>query len=494
MERYILMVNYIESSIPDLENSKFYNEMGFAAISSARELTLPTKQKSPDIIIIFLEQEKQGYLNRIAHITKTDLDKEVIAAVPDDMRETGVRALENGASDFLILPSDAHTLDFYINRCLERTYMHQHICFNDSCYKSRYARSEKNYKQLFNEVPCFIYTVDRDYQLTDHNNKFVNYFGSHVGEYCFGILKNRDEPCPKCMISKTFLDGKNRSSEMQIISSDGVKHIMLAWVAPIRATNGEVTDALCMLTDVTEARRLEDHLTSLGFMIGSISHGLKGLLTGLDGGMYLIEKGLEQNQIPRIKEGFAQSQELNTRIKRLVLDILYYAKTRRMEYEEVSVNNFVDTLLMTISRSAAQRRIEINRKFENLNTNETFEVDENALLAAMINILENSVEACSENPPERPGAIFFQVKIDHDKVLFTVQDNGPGMDKATLKNIFTIFFSSKGNKGTGLGLYIANKVVTRHQGKIKATSKKGKGTRFLIRIPRKVPVTARDNV
>lgn len=492
MERYILLVNYIESSIPDLEDSKFYNEMGFADISSARELNFPSQQKAPDIVIIFLEKEKQDYLNRIAHITKTDLDKEVIAAVPDDMRETGVVALENGASDFLILPSNAHTLDFYINRCLEHAYMHRHICFNETCYKSRYARSEKNYKQLFNEVPCFIYTVDRDYQITDHNKKFVSYFGSHIGEYCFGILKNRDEPCPNCSASKTFFDGKNRTSEMQIISSDGVKHIMLCWIAPIRDTNGEVTNTLVMLTDITEVRRLEDHLTSLGFMIGSISHGIKGLLTGLDGGMYQIEKGIEQGQIPRIKDGYTQSKELTTRIKRLVMDILYYAKTRKMEYTQVSIASFIDTLLMTVSSSAEQRRITIKHKFENLNGQETFEVDENALLAAMVNIFENAVEACTENPTKRPGVIRFHVRADHDKILFTIQDNGPGMDRTTLQNIFTIFFSSKGNKGTGLGLYIANKVVSRHQGKIKATSTKDKGTKFLIRLPRKVPDTVRN--
>ena len=492
MERYILMVNYVENSIPDLEKSKFYGDMGFADISSARELTFPSKQKTPDMIIFFMEEEKQEFLNRIAHIAKTDLDKEIIAAVPETMLDTGIKTLEYGASDFLVLPGRVHTLDFYINRSFERNYLHKHLCFNDNCYKSRFAQSEKRYKQLFNEVPCFIYTVDRDYQITDHNRKFEEYFGNHTGEYCFGILKNRDEPCGNCEAAKTLLDGKNRTSEMEIISSDGVRHIMLAWIAPIRDGNGEITNALVMLTDITEARRLEDHLASLGFMIGSISHGLKGLLTGLDGGMYQIEKGIEQKKIARIEKGFEQSKELVTRIKRMVLDILYYAKTRRLEYEQVYLHDFIETLLLTVSGRARQQHIRIERRIDDIDRKETFEADENALLAALVNIFENAVEACCENPPERPGNIVFHARADKEKILFTFQDNGPGMDPVTLKNIFTIFFSSKGNKGTGLGLYIANKVITRHQGKIKATSSKNKGTKFLVRIPRSVPRTAKD--
>jgi len=191
MQRHILLINYIKDSIPDLQKSKYYRDMEFISIESASEVYFPETKKSPDIVIIFLQKQKQDCMNKIAAITKTNLDKEIIAAVPFELQDTGVKTLQNGASDFFILPSTAYILDFYVNRSLERNYLHKHICFNDSCYKSRYAASEKNYKQLFNEVPCFIYVVDRDYQITDCNRKFANYFGNHLREYCFGILKKQ---------------------------------------------------------------------------------------------------------------------------------------------------------------------------------------------------------------------------------------------------------------------------------------------------------------
>ncbi len=489
--RHILLVNYIKGSIPDLEKSKFYATMEFQSIDSARQLDFPSSKKSPDIVVIFLQKEKPDCLNKIAYITKTNLDKEIIAALPVDMLETGVKTLQNGASDFFTLPSTAQTLDFYINRSLEQSYLHRHICFNDSCYKSRYAISEKNYKHLFNEVPCYIYVVDTDFQIADYNRKFEEYFGPHMGEYCFGILKNRDEPCTRCTVAKSFKDGKNHASEMQIISSDGVKRVVLSWVAPIRDNSGQITKALVMLTDITEARRLEDHLTSLGFMIGSISHGIKGLLTSMDGGVYMMEQGFKTGNQKRVKEGFGLSREMTSRIKKLVLDILYYTKTRKMEYTRIPVAGFIRNLLDIISVNAEKLGVRIDKKLDIQPSEDFFEVDENSLMPAIINIFENGIEACADDLEQKDPAIAFHAMANPNEVIFTIKDNGPGMDKNELKNIFTIFFSSKGNQGTGLGLYIANKVISQHRGEIKVKSTPDKGTKFIITIPKVVPDTAR---
>ena len=141
MKQHILLVNYNPSSIPDLEKSKYVKNMEFRSISSARELEFPPSKKSPDIVVIFMQIEKQDCLDKIAFITKEHLDKEIIAAVPAEMMDTGIKTLQYGASDFFTLPSTANTLDFYINRSLERNYLHKHICFNNACYQSRYAIS-----------------------------------------------------------------------------------------------------------------------------------------------------------------------------------------------------------------------------------------------------------------------------------------------------------------------------------------------------------------
>jgi signal transduction histidine kinase len=64
-----------------------------------------------------------------------------------------------------------------------------------------------------------------------------------------------------------------------------------------------------------------------------------------------------------------------------------------------------------------------------------------------------------------------------------VEDNGIGMDRETREKAFSLFFSSKGLKGTGLGLFISNKIVDKHGGDIRVDSEQGRGTRFVIRLP-----------
>ncbi len=68
-------------------------------------------------------------------------------------------------------------------------------------------------------------------------------------------------------------------------------------------------------------------------------------------------------------------------------------------------------------------------------------------------------------------------------MVFEIEDNGIGMDQETREKVFSLFFSSKGIQGTGLGLFISNKIVDKHGGTIQVDSQPGRGTRFLIRMP-----------
>ena len=493
MKYDILVINYRDEGIIDLKKSKFYDQARFASLSMASDKDLFFGEDPPDVVVVFITEHVTGCLKKIAKITKTMVDMEIIAAVSAENAATGVKALQSGASDFILLPAPVSTFDFYMNRALERIYMHKHICFNESCYKSRYARSQQSYQELFNEVPCFVYVQDRDYHIVDANRKFIEYFGDNIGDYCFGICKNRDEPCRRCPVRETFKDGKNHASETEIISSDGVKHTVLSWTAPITDPDGQINRVIVMLTDITEARRLEDHLTSLGYMIGSISHGIKGLLTNLDGGMYLIDTGLSTHNHQKAKQGYELSVQTVDRIKKLVLDILYYAKTRTLEWEKVSARTFVDDIIKTVSMKAIKNQIIIEQHFEAIGDDDFFEIDQQSLEASMVNILENSIDACIARKDGTNPTITLHVRVDSEKVLFKIKDNGLGMDEATLNNMFTIFFSSKGNKGTGLGMFIANKVIRQHRGEIKVKSTLDQGTKFIVKIPRTVPPTARKS-
>ena len=115
----------------------------------------------------------------------------------------------------------------------------------------------------------------------------------------------------------------------------------------------------------------------------------------------------------------------------------------------------------------------------------TFEIDKGLVRTALVNILENAMEACIEDSGKERYRIDFEVDHDPDDIMFNISDNGCGMTRHQLQNMFTIFYTSKGHQGTGLGLFITDKVIRKHGGSVTVDSTPGHGTRFKIRLPRK---------
>jgi signal transduction histidine kinase len=113
----------------------------------------------------------------------------------------------------------------------------------------------------------------------------------------------------------------------------------------------------------------------------------------------------------------------------------------------------------------------------------TLQGDYKAIRSALVNILENSLEACRSDQQKEGHRVRLGVWRTPPWMVFEIEDNGIGMDRETREKIFSLFFSSKGVKGTGLGLFIANKIADRHGGTIEVESEPGRGARFLVRLP-----------
>ena len=240
---------------------------------------------------------------------------------------------------------------------------------------------------------------------------------------------------------------------------------------------------------VREKTELQDHLSSLGLMIGSISHGIKGLLTGLDGGMYLVDSGFAKENQAQIKEGWEVVQVMVERIRKMVLDILYYAKKRKLEWEQVDALKFVKDVARAFDAKMGSSGIVFVKDFDP--SLGSFEIDAAMIYSALVNILENAIDACNRCDRKQEHTVILSAKPGKDHILFTVYDNGTGMSRETRDNLFTLFFSSKGTKGTGFGLFIANRIIKQHGGEIAVRSIPGKETEFVIKIPKTLPEAAK---
>ena len=348
--------------------------------------------------------------------------------------------------------------------------------------KEKLYNTQQRYQQLFDEVPCYISVQNKDLELVSANKRFKSDFDYQGKARCFEIYKNRTEPCPNCPVIKTFNDGKTHQSEMVVNSKTGKQYNVLIWTAPIQDSDGHIRQVIEMSTNITQIRQLQDHLSSIGLKISSISHGIKGLLAGLDGSIYLVESGFKKEDQQRIKEGWNDVKTIVRRIRKLVLEILFFAKERKLNCKQIKINHFVQDIASTIKPNISVQGIDFICNIEPSIGN--FEIDPDTIRSALINILENALDACLEDKNKRSHKITLSVTSEKNNIIFKIKDNGIGMDKETVENLFTLFFSSKGSKGTGLGLFIANNFIQQHKGKIKVDSTIGEGSIFTITIPK----------
>ena len=348
--------------------------------------------------------------------------------------------------------------------------------------EAKLRESRERFRLLFEEVPCYISVQDRDLRIVQTNRSFKEDFGDYVGASCFEVYKHRGEPCLKCPVAATFRDGERHYSEEVVTSLDGRQIHTLVSTAPIKNAKDEIEQVMEMSTNITQIRELQGQLTNLGLLVGSISHGVKGLLTGLDGGMYLLSTGMEKSKPERVEKGWNMIRRNVEHIRSVVLDLLYIAKEREPQFEPVALKELASLIVEMLRKRAEDLEIDFQVDLdENVGT---CEVDPKSIRESLVNILDNAFDACRVDKRKDSHFVRLSLASEGDDAVFRIQDNGVGMDRETREKMFSLFFSSKGVEGTGLGLFTANKVIEKHRGIIEVESEPEKGTSFTIRIPK----------
>jgi len=171
------------------------------------------------------------------------------------------------------------------------------------------------------------------------------------------------------------------------------------------------------------------------------------------------------------------------RISDLVLDLLAYSKERKPEKENCFPHEIVKEVYALMESRARENNIEIKTDLDPL-LGEVF-IDPKAIHRSLLNLVSNAIDACIFDSASKKS---WQVKITsaiekNHIIKFEVADNGMGMDEETKEKIFSSLFSTKGERGTGLGLLVTEKIIKENGGMIHVASKKGNGTTFNIYLP-----------
>jgi len=478
-------------------------------------------------------------------------------------------------------------------------------------------KNREEYRTLFEQVPCLISVIDRNFKILRQNAKMREYFKGSVGMHCYEVYKRQPHKCEECVVERTFQDGMAYRRQECGITPSGEEAHYLSYTLPVLNRKGEVTYAMAISIDIGDRIKLEkelqvsidfqtnliessihgivatdengrlnvfnhaaenlfsypaaevigdssvekyfppqfvrmirsslagakiepaglvaqeavvpsstgeripvrftgvvlyddsrvvgsvgfyqdlrtfkrlerekadaDRLATVGQTVAGLAHGIKNVLQGLEGGLYVVETAMEDHDDALLDRGWQMVQNNILRISALVKDLLSYSKERAPEYEDVNPNALAEEVCALFDLRAKEHSIQIDRDFDP--DPATIVVDQRGMHTALTNLVSNAIDACEADSRTHDHLIVVRTRRGPDRgVVFEVSDNGTGMDEDAQNKVFSVFFSTKGSKGTGLGLLVTSKIVQEHEGAISFESAPGVGTTFTINLPRR---------
>ena len=223
----------------------------------------------------------------------------------------------------------------------------------------------------------------------------------------------------------------------------------------------------------------QDRLTTVGETVGSISHAIKNILQGLRGGASAIELAIDRGDLELAREGWPILSRNLDRIYDLTFNLLTFARTRGIQLEQGALMPLLEDVAELVRPLAERRRVQLSVEMDP--EIPPIQHDCNALHQAVLNLALNAIEAA----PSKSGVVRIHAGWDAESssAWIVVEDNGPGIEPQRREEVFRPFSSTKGQRGTGLGLAVTMQLVADHGGTVDLGTSTLGGARFQILIP-----------
>ncbi len=235
-------------------------------------------------------------------------------------------------------------------------------------------------------------------------------------------------------------------------------------------------------TAIVNARLIEANLeatrlAALGQAVAGLSHYTKNIIAGMSGSVDLINEGLRDDKIDFLKRSWPILQRSIKRISIFVEDMLAYSKPREPRLSEVCVRELINDVQSTFLGLMLRKNITMTVHVDTDLVN--FAVDPDGIHRALLNLLANAADAV----PQEGGAVAMTASSSDGNVYLEVADNGPGIPVEERSKILAPFYSTKGAKGTGLGLAVTHKIVQEHGGQLEIADAPEGGALFRVCLP-----------
>lgn len=240
-----------------------------------------------------------------------------------------------------------------------------------------------------------------------------------------------------------------------------------------------------------------ERLAAVGQTVAALSHDIKNILQGIRAASFLIKDGLARTDENMVRKGWEFVERNQEKISNLVMDMLTFSKEREPDLVPGDLNQVVNDVAELVRARANEKHVEL--LWQPADELPTLTFDPDGIHRAVLNIATNAIDACAtaatdddestEQKVRPPGRVVISTSFAAAEALarITVEDNGTGIPTEDLKNIFSLFVSHKGSRGTGLGLPVSEKIVKEHGGRITVDSQVGVGSRFTLELPALLP-------
>jgi two-component system, NtrC family, sensor kinase len=457
-------------------------------------------EKAPDIVLTDIKMPGLDGIQVLKEIRGRTDDVEVIIITGHGDIDNAIEALQYGASDFINKPIRDEALAVALQRAKEKLALKRQVEAHTDQLETevhlatRECRRQANFQsKLIRSSNDGIVATDADFTIVVFNPGAERIFGwdAHM---VVNAHKGNDFYPPE--IDDVFQSDLQRHEtrkelpwrETEIVSRDG-ERIPVRFSATLLYEGDEMMGSVAFFQDLREIKRLEgelvqsERLAAMGQTVAGLAHGVKNVLQGFKGGSYLVDIGIEKQDTGKLKKGWAMIKRNIANTSELVLDLLSYSKHREPEFEICEPNTVIEEIALLMNERVRAHEIALKTDLDP-HMGEVV-MDPRILHSSLLNLVTNALDACIF---DADTAKRFCVSIESRREpggwsQFRVRDNGIGMPPEVKAKLFSSFFSTKGHRGTGLGLLVTRKLIEEHGGEIEVESQAGKGTTFTVRLP-----------
>lgn len=233
-------------------------------------------------------------------------------------------------------------------------------------------------------------------------------------------------------------------------------------------------------TNFYSAMIQSERMAAMGQTIAMLSHHIKNILQGINGGSYLVKSGIASEELEVVQTGWQIVEKNQSKISQLVMDMLSFSKDREPDFEKANIVHTLADVIEIVTHRAQESGVEI--KWNPSTELPDCYFDPEAIHRAVLNVVSNAIDAL-ENVEQGVVGIEVAINQSNQQVEIWVTDNAEGIQPENLKKIFGVFESGKGQRGTGLGLPVSKKIMKEHGGDILVESEIGVGSQFCLCFP-----------